>query len=134
MKETIDQQPFKLNPRIFKKSFIEEYNPSHKFTNFIHDAVLDSKSFDFAEMVQNIYSRQQKRIEKTHELIKAAERREADIQKSSEYVFFGRELSRMTGLFEDDFPALRQHLQNYSRSFSKITIDEAITLFFMYAR
>ena len=134
MKETVDLQPFELSPRIFKKSFIEEYNPSQKFSNFINDAVLDSKSFAFGEMIQKFYSSQQKRIEKTHELIQAAERREADIQKSSEYVFFGRELSRMTGLSMDDFPALREHLQKYSRSFSKLTIDEAITLFFMYAR
>ena len=127
-------QPIELDKRVFSRAFITEKNPSASFESFINEAILNAGHFEFGDFVQYLYDDHLKHIKRCHELVLAAEMRESEIENSSEYTFHGRELSRMTGLFESDLEDLRSHLQPFSRSFAKITIDEAITIFFMYAR
>ena len=134
-KETYDIQPFSLDPKIFLEENLRK-NPTARFSHFINPEALFYNGGMFKNVLQQMYGRGIKFFEDHDNLMKDYQILQSQIKENSEYTFTGRDLSRMTGLNEEDMTDLRKHLQPFKRSFSlkEVTIDEAITLFFVYAR
>ena len=132
--ETADVQPYALDDRIFNRKFIEDSNASAKFSHLVNPEVINSANGLFGEVMQHVYGETMERDRKLNELMQAAQKREEEIIKAAEYTFYGHTLSRMTGLEEDDMEELIESIKPFKRSFGKITLREAITLFFHYAR
>ena len=135
LKETYDIQPFALDPKIFLEENLRK-NPSAKFKHFIDPEALFYNGGMFKSFLQQVHESGVQFLQNYDNLMKDYQILESEIRENSEYTFTGRDLSRMTGLDEADMTDLREHLQPFKRSFSlkEVTIDEAITLFFVYAR
>ena len=88
----------------------------------------------FGELLTHAYGSQIEFMRKHNELVRRSRVRESQIQADAEFKFSGRELSRMTGLYEEDLEELRNHIRPFERAFAKITTNEALMIFFVYAR
>ena len=86
------------------------------------------------EIMNHAYGKTVRREERINEMMRSSQKRESDIKKSSEYTFYGRELSRMCGLLESDMEVLIESIKPIERLLTKITLREGITLFFHYSR
>lgn len=131
---TADDQPYALADRIFERSFIEANNPTSVFKHFIDDSILSKGDGLFMEIMNHAYGKTVRREERINEMMRSSQKRESDIKKSSEYTFYGRELSRMCGLLESDMEVLIESIKPIERLLTKITLREGITLFFHYSR
>ena len=88
----------------------------------------------FKKIIEHAFGSAIEHQRKYDELMKEYQILKDEIREGSEYIFTDRDLSRMTGLYEEDLGDLRDHLKPFIRSFNKISLEEAITLFFVYAR
>lgn len=111
-----------------------EKNPTVEFGNFLTDRAMKFSDGMFGKIMENVFETAMKFVKEHDDLIRSTQIRESQIYDQSKYIFSGRDRSRMTGLEEDDLKELRDHMEPFKRSFSKITIDEALTIFFVYAR
>lgn len=127
-------QPYQFDPKIFKKDYLIQVNPTVRFGNFLSESVLNYNGNMLGEFLTHSYGSAIKYMEEHDRMVRDSQIRETQIQADSEYIFTGRDLTRMTGLYEDDLVILREYITPFQRSFGKITIDEAITIFFVYAR
>ena len=132
--ETAVIEPYALDGRIFDQNFLESVNPSAKFTHLMNPEALMRGDGLFGEVMQHIFGETMEKDKKLNELMQSAQKRESDIKRSTEYTFYGRELSRMTGLEEKDMDKLIESIEPIKRSLVKITLREGITICFHYAR